>query len=146
MSKNFKQLWKENKAKDTPWAICTAQVGREDKNKYERCVKDVKKSLDEDKYDDTSGIETIPEPEEYDKVDDNADGELIEPEYETGAPTPTIDSEGGEMKDLDAGSSGEGAPTPTLDSQEEMKISEVHKNKIDRLNSKKEKLMKKKKK
>lgn len=28
---------------NNPWAICTASVGREDKEKYERCVKDVKK-------------------------------------------------------------------------------------------------------
>ncbi len=28
---------------NNPWAICTAQVGREDKKKYERCVKSVKK-------------------------------------------------------------------------------------------------------
>lgn len=30
---------------DNPWAICTAQVGREDKAKYERCVQDVKAKL-----------------------------------------------------------------------------------------------------
>lgn len=28
---------------NNPWAICTASVGREDKDKFERCVKDVKK-------------------------------------------------------------------------------------------------------
>ena len=33
----------EEKAKNNPWAICTAEVGREDKEKYERCVKSVKK-------------------------------------------------------------------------------------------------------
>jgi len=27
---------------NNPWAICTAQVGREDKEKYEKCVKSVK--------------------------------------------------------------------------------------------------------
>ncbi len=32
---------------DNPWAICTASVGRDDKQKYERCVKSVKKQLDE---------------------------------------------------------------------------------------------------
>ena len=26
-----------------PWAVCTKSVGRDDKEKYERCVKDVKK-------------------------------------------------------------------------------------------------------
>ena len=29
--------------KKNPWAICTASVGRDDKKKYERCVKSVKK-------------------------------------------------------------------------------------------------------
>jgi hypothetical protein len=33
----------EEEAKNNPWAICTAEVGREDKEKYERCVKSVKK-------------------------------------------------------------------------------------------------------
>jgi hypothetical protein len=28
---------------NNPWAICTASVGREDKEKYEKCVKSVKK-------------------------------------------------------------------------------------------------------
>lgn len=31
------------KAKGNPWAICTSSVGREDKAKYEKCVKDIKK-------------------------------------------------------------------------------------------------------
>lgn len=33
----------ETDDKNNPWAICTASVGREDKEKYEKCVKDVKK-------------------------------------------------------------------------------------------------------
>jgi hypothetical protein len=33
----------EREDKDNPWAICTASVGREDKEKYEKCVKSVKK-------------------------------------------------------------------------------------------------------
>jgi hypothetical protein len=33
----------EDKSKDNPWAICTASVGREDKEKYESCVMSVKK-------------------------------------------------------------------------------------------------------
>ena len=33
--------------KNNPWAICTSSVGREDKAKYERCVKKVKKDLKE---------------------------------------------------------------------------------------------------
>jgi hypothetical protein len=33
----------EAEAKNNPWAICTASVGREDKEKYEACVRDVKK-------------------------------------------------------------------------------------------------------
>ena len=41
---------KEGKSKSkkyNPWAICTSTVGRKDKNKYERCVMDVKKSVKE---------------------------------------------------------------------------------------------------
>ena len=40
---------KTGKKKYNPWAICTAQVGRKDKKKYERCVMDVKKSIKEGK-------------------------------------------------------------------------------------------------
>lgn len=52
---------KRKKREQNPWAICTAQLGKEfktterhlwntkQKNKYERCVKDVKKSLKEGK-------------------------------------------------------------------------------------------------
>ena len=29
--------------KVNPWAVCTSSVGRGDKDKYERCVMDVKK-------------------------------------------------------------------------------------------------------
>lgn len=39
---------KKSKAKN-PWAICTSSVGRKDKKKYEKCVKDVKKSMNENK-------------------------------------------------------------------------------------------------
>lgn len=34
------------KKKPNPWAICTAQVGREDKDKYEKCVLSVKDQYD----------------------------------------------------------------------------------------------------
>lgn len=34
---------KEGETKSNPWAICTSSVGREDKEKYEKCVKDIKK-------------------------------------------------------------------------------------------------------
>lgn len=37
-----KPLFTEEKSKNNPWAICTASVGR-DSDKYESCVKDVKK-------------------------------------------------------------------------------------------------------
>lgn len=33
----------EDKQENNPWAICTDSVGREDKDKYESCVKSVKK-------------------------------------------------------------------------------------------------------
>ena len=47
----LKQLLKEEieealniggETENNPWAICTASVGREDKEKYEKCVKSVK--------------------------------------------------------------------------------------------------------
>lgn len=34
---------KKKEYKYNPWAVCTASVGRGDKQKYEKCVKDVKK-------------------------------------------------------------------------------------------------------
>lgn len=46
----------ENKDENNPWAICTASVGREDKEKYESCVRKVKaehgisETLTEDEY------------------------------------------------------------------------------------------------
>ena len=57
----FEKELDEKNADKNPWAICTAQLGKEfkttersqwsakQKNKYERCVKDVKKSLKEGK-------------------------------------------------------------------------------------------------
>lgn len=33
----------EEQEKNNPYAICTASVGRDDKRKYEKCVRDVKK-------------------------------------------------------------------------------------------------------
>jgi hypothetical protein len=58
---NRKMMDEGRKKKKNPWAICTAQLGKEfktrerhlwntkQKNKYERCVKDVKQSLKEGK-------------------------------------------------------------------------------------------------
>ena len=40
---------KNKKSKYNPWAICTSSVGREDKDKFERCVKDVKRNVREGK-------------------------------------------------------------------------------------------------
>lgn len=40
---------KKKKSKYNPWAICTSSVGREDKEKYEKCVMDVKKNIREGK-------------------------------------------------------------------------------------------------
>jgi len=33
----------EKKKKANPWAICTSQVGRKNKKKYEKCVKAIKR-------------------------------------------------------------------------------------------------------
>lgn len=38
-----KSVVAEAEKKNNPWAICTSSVGREDKEKFEKCVKDVKK-------------------------------------------------------------------------------------------------------
>jgi len=37
-----KNVLEEKEEKNNPWAICTASVGRKDKEKYESCVKKVK--------------------------------------------------------------------------------------------------------
>jgi len=42
-------LYSLSEAKENnPWAICTSSVGREDKEKYEKCVKSVKAQNKED--------------------------------------------------------------------------------------------------
>jgi hypothetical protein len=53
----------EDKTKKNPWAICTASVGREDKDKYEKCVMDVKKEygIDENEQEPQS----IPDNKEF---------------------------------------------------------------------------------
>jgi hypothetical protein len=38
----------QEKQEYNPWAVCTASVGRENKDKYEACVKGVKKQEDEE--------------------------------------------------------------------------------------------------
>jgi hypothetical protein len=40
---------KKKKSKYNPFAICTSSVGRKDKDKFERCVKDVKRNVREGK-------------------------------------------------------------------------------------------------
>lgn len=60
----------EGTDKNNPWAICTASVGREDKEKYEACVRDVKKQ---------KGIEESMTEENYCKSMDE-DVELTEVE------------------------------------------------------------------
>ena len=41
---SYKKIAKKKKEWDpNPWAVCTESVGREDKDKYERCIQDVKK-------------------------------------------------------------------------------------------------------
>ena len=44
---NALQQMAEMIKKKNPWAICTASVGRDDEDKYERCVKSVKKGVKE---------------------------------------------------------------------------------------------------
>jgi hypothetical protein len=49
MESEMKEGKKTKSKKYNPWAICSSSVGREDKEKYERCVMDVKKSIKEGK-------------------------------------------------------------------------------------------------
>jgi hypothetical protein len=37
------EIFLEEEDENNPWAICTASVGRKDKDKYERCVQSVKR-------------------------------------------------------------------------------------------------------
>lgn len=43
--KSMDEMYMDEAKKKNPWAICTAKVGREDKDKYESCVMGVKKSV-----------------------------------------------------------------------------------------------------
>jgi hypothetical protein len=43
--KPMDEMYMDEAKKKNPWAICTASVGREDKDKYESCVMDVKKKM-----------------------------------------------------------------------------------------------------
>jgi len=42
MIKEELEAYLEEEEKNNPWAICTSSVGREDKEKYEKCVKSIK--------------------------------------------------------------------------------------------------------
>lgn len=44
---DLRRALRMNEEENNPWAICTASVGREDKEKYEKCVKSVKKQYAE---------------------------------------------------------------------------------------------------
>ena len=49
------------KKKSNPWAICTNSVGRDDKTKYERCVKKVKKETGYHEGEEKSPVDQIAE-------------------------------------------------------------------------------------
>jgi len=63
--------------KNNPWAICTSSVGREDKEKFESCVKDVKKeyNIDENllESDMDSDVELTEEEKAVHEMMDKAD-------------------------------------------------------------------------
>jgi hypothetical protein len=66
----FEETEEEGEDKNNPWAICTASVGREDKEKYEACVRDVKKE---------KGINESEEEEEVEMSDaENAIDKMLE--------------------------------------------------------------------
>ncbi len=72
-----------SKTKNNPWAICTASVGREDKEKYESCVKDVKKEkgIDETIQENEYNEDDV-ELTEVEKVVDDMGKEKIEEKEE----------------------------------------------------------------
>lgn len=76
------ELFEAKKSEDNPWAICTASVGRDDKEKYEACVKDVKKQkgIDESVTEgDYSNIEEDVEMTEAEEaIDRMLEGDLTE--------------------------------------------------------------------
>lgn len=43
---SFNKLSKKKEWDPNPWAVCTDSVGREDEDKYERCVQKVKQKQD----------------------------------------------------------------------------------------------------
>lgn len=55
---------KMKKRKPNPWAICTKSVGRDNKEKYERCVLKVKKKLGLDESIDETQFNAIYESDE----------------------------------------------------------------------------------
>ena len=62
MKKSVNQLiWESKKSGKpvNPWAICTTSVGRKDKDKYERCIMDVKKKspIKENKLNEIGGYD-----------------------------------------------------------------------------------------
>lgn len=50
-----------NEKKSNPWAICTNSVGRDDKAKYERCVKKVKKETGYHEEEEKNPVDQIAE-------------------------------------------------------------------------------------
>lgn len=55
----YKEAKKKKKYKYNPWAVCTNSVGRDDKKKYEKCVKEVKKQSDTSKFIKLSSLNDI---------------------------------------------------------------------------------------
>jgi hypothetical protein len=45
IKEEIEEAFRMYEEENNPWAICTASVGREDKEKYEKCVKKVKKQF-----------------------------------------------------------------------------------------------------
>lgn len=66
-------MYNEEEAKNNPWAICTASVGREDKEKYERCVMDVKNKMKMDEVDLNELEQSVQDMMEYDSEEDDLD-------------------------------------------------------------------------
>jgi len=70
----IKQAEVVEEAENNPWAICTASVGREDKEKFEKCVLDVKKEkgITESAEEGKSKSDSIVSKEKWQKTQANA--------------------------------------------------------------------------
>lgn len=74
------ELEEKNDKKPNPWAICTAQVGRDDKQKYEKCVLGVKKQYNIKK--ESLQESKVPENSDFDRsLNDTTESDTVKDHY-----------------------------------------------------------------